>query len=377
MIPPVARMLVLLAIALVGVLGCAAQTPRAALAPDAVALFLDAERAGVSIEDPTIIDASTKRALDEQVGRGGTPTERVTRLRRWLHEGANAFHHDPTLTIDARSALRERRGGCMTHAILFVTLARHLGIEAYYVHALTAREFADRDDGLVAMTHVAIGFEDGGAEHVLDVWMPVDDWRLVRYKRIADSTALALYYSNLAVEDLRAGRLRRAERQLRFLAAKTPDVAEVWSNLVAVLVRARRYSDALAVVRQGLERFPLCKPLYTNGYLAAIGAGNEALANELVLKGRDVVEADPIFVFARGVQDYERGHYAEAARWFEQARAEKSDSVVIELWLVRAYVAAGDSQRGVAAFERARHLAPNDPRLERLVQQTPELRSTH
>jgi tetratricopeptide (TPR) repeat protein len=315
--------------------------------------------------------------MDEEVGRGGTPADRMTRLRRWLHDGPTPFRHDPNLTVDAPTAFRERRGGCMTHAILFVTLARYLGIEAYYVHALSAREFADRNEALVAMTHVAIGYEDSAAEHVVDVWMPVDDWRLVRYERIDDSSALALYQSNLAVEDLRAGRLARAERQLRFLAEHARTVAEVRSNLAAVLLRQHRYSDALAVVREAIERFPLCKPLYTNGYLAAMGVGDEALAASLIAKGSNLVEGDPIFVFARGVHDYERGRFADAARQFEHAREEKGDSVVIQLWLVRAYVAAGDPRSGAAAFERAWRLAPNDPRLERLAKETPEVRPAH
>ena len=137
---------------------CLPQPPRSPLTPDAVALLVDAERSGLALADPSAMDSEMRRAMDEDVGRGGSPRERVDRLRRWLHDGDKAFVHDPTLTVDARTAFRDRRGGCMAHAILFITLARYLGVEAYYVHALTAREFADRGEGLVAMTHVAIVF---------------------------------------------------------------------------------------------------------------------------------------------------------------------------------------------------------------------------
>jgi len=354
--------------------GCAPQQPRAPLTSDAVALLVDAKRGGIPIQDPSVMDTEMRRATDDEVGRGGSPRERVDRLRRWLHDGERAFVHDPGLTVDARTSFRERRGGCMAHAILFVTLARYLGVEAYYVHALTAREFADRGEGLVAMTHVAIGYEDASVDRIVDIWIPIDDWRLVRYERIDDTSALALFYSNLAVEEMGDGHLAAAERLLRFLSARAKDVAETRSNLAAVLVRQRRFAEALVVVREAIAQFPTFKPLYTNGYLAAVGAGDDAQAEELAARGRELIDDDPIFLVARGVSDYERGRFAQAAKSFERARSDKGDSVVIHAWLVRAYVAAGDARSGAQAFERAWSLAPNDPRLARLAEEHPELK---
>ncbi len=376
MAPPSVRTLALLTtLAMASLAACAPQSSRSPLAPDGVALLVDAERSGFPLEDPSIMDEPMRRAMDDEIGRGGSQQERIERLRLWLHAGEKAFVHEPTLTVDARVAFRNRRGGCMTHAILFVTLARYLGVEAYYVHALTARKFADRDDGLIAMTHVAVGYDDGAVDRVVDVWLPIDDWRLVRYARIDDASAVALYYSNLAIEDLRVGRPARAERLLRFLDSHAKSVAEIRSNLAAVLVRQKRYVEALIVVREGLERFPTFKPLYTNGYLAALGSGDDLLAEELAAKSKEILADDPIFLVARGVNDYERGRYAQAARSFERARSDNSDSIVINAWLVRAYVAAGDSTSGATAFQRAWQAAPNDPRLEHLAQQHPELRS--
>ena len=152
------------------------------------------------------------------------------------------------------------------------------------------------------------------------------------------------------------------------------DVAETRSNLAAVLVRQKRFAEALVVVREAVKQFPSFKPLYTNGYLAAVGAGDEAQAEELAARGREIIDDDPIFLVARGVSDYERGRFAQAARSFERARSDKSDSVVIHAWLVRAYVAAGDARNGAQAFERAWILAPNDPRLARLAEEHPELK---
>jgi tetratricopeptide (TPR) repeat protein len=336
-----------------------------------------AARDGVALADPAVMDASMRRTIDLEIGRGGSPTERIERIRSWLHEGAHPFAHDPALTTDVLTAFKTRRGGCMTHAILFVTIARYLGVPAYYVHARTAHQFAERGDELIAMTHVAIGYDDAAIDHVVDIWTPLADFRIARYERIDDSAALALYYSNRAVGDLTSGHLAQAEKLLRFLSRPAWGGAEVYNNLAAILLRQKRFDDALAVARVAIARFPDFKPLYTNGYLAALGTGNEPLAETFASRGRDLLDNDPIFLVARGISEYERGHYAKSAKAFERARAAKHHSSIIHAWLVRAYVAAGDS-RSNSAFEEAWQTTPNDPRLERLAHEHPSLSSgTH
>jgi tetratricopeptide (TPR) repeat protein len=357
------------------VAGCAQTVARPALDVGAASMLARAAKdEALVLEDPSARNAAMERALDAEVGRDGMPRERMDRLRRWLHGGSHAFHHQPGLTIPAARAFDERRGDCMTHAVLFVTMARYLGVDAYYVHATTARQFVEQGDELVATTHVAVGFAEGAEQHVVDVWTAVDGWRLATYRRIDDAAAIALYHGNLAALDMREGRLDHAERVLGFLAKSVPDVVEVQSNLAAALLRQRRYREALSVVEGALARFPTFKPLYTNGYVAAASLGDEALAAELERRGRALAEQDPIFVFARGVSSFERARYEDAAAAFEQALSAQSGSVLIQAWLVRAHLAAGHVERGVEAFARARRLAPEDARLKALALHYPELR---
>lgn len=342
-------------------------------APDGLAFLAEAEREGIAIEDPTRLDEAMDREVNAAIGGHGVPTERMTRLYHWLHGGERAFVHQPGVTSSAGAAFRSHRGDCMTHALLFVTLARALGVEAYYVRALTARQFADREDGVVAMTHVAVGFDDGGESHVVDVWTPVDGWGLARYERIDDTSALALYASNRAVADLHGPKLATATRTLAFLARRAPDVPEVHTNLVALLLRERRNEEALAVAQAALVRFPRFKPLYTNAWVAAMEAGQPETANAIEARGRALRDADPVFLFAHGVTDFGRGNYGDAARTFERALAQADDSIVIRAWLVRACIAAGDRTRGAEVFGHAWARAPNDARLKKLLAEHAEL----
>lgn len=354
---------------------CTPVTPRESMSAASADLIANAEREGLTLADPAILDADMKQAMEREVGRQGTPGERMLRLRRWLHDDKNPYQHDPLLTADAPTTFHVRKGGCMSHAVLMVTLARYLGVDAYYVQATSARRFADRGDTLVAMTHMAVGYREGAQEGVIDVWIPLEDWRLVRYERIDDDLVLALYHSNLAVEDLSPAQLPQDEKELRYLAGHARTLPQVVNNLIAVLLRQKKYEEALLTARDAIDRFPRFKPLYTNGYLAAVGSGEQAYADCLLRAARALKDEDPVFVVARGVSDFENGHYDEAAAQFEKALVLQPDSVVVHAWLVRARFATGNARAASDVFARAWRLAPEDPRLVRMLLAHPELRA--
>src|SRR2546426_11453479 len=117
--------LALAALALAACVGCAhAQSvPRRA---SGVALLTLAKQRGVPLADPAALDPSIAREVDEAVGRYGSASGRVSRLLRLLHTGPQRFRF-AGLTIPVDQAYRERRGDCITHAVLLVTLARQVG----------------------------------------------------------------------------------------------------------------------------------------------------------------------------------------------------------------------------------------------------------
>ena len=368
----VARALVCI-VALAGCGGIAASPP--ARSPRATALLVDARHQGLALEDPLVLDDAAVAMARENVGLHGLPRERMQRLLRWLHDGPTAFRHAPGVTVRAHEALRTRRGDCMTHAVLFVSLARALGVDAFFVHARVARQYLEAGDTLVATTHVAVGYREGASGYVVDVWNPVSEWRLAYYRPLDDAEALALYHSNLAVYALLDGRIAEAEATLRYLAAAAPAVEELASNLAVALLRGGRPAAALRVLDDALTRSPGYGPLYTNAYLAAEALGDRARAQRYAARGREATRGDPIFAFARGVRSFEAEDYAGAIAAFEQALSTQGESVVLHLWLVRAYLAGGHREKGLALYDRTRRLAPDDDRVRALPGRHPELQA--
>jgi tetratricopeptide (TPR) repeat protein len=372
------RNLGLLACALAGALalvGCAPTLPTT-LAPSSASLLAEARAEGLDLQDPLAIDSEMASAIEKTAATLGTPEQRLRYLVRYLGDaGYVNFQYQEGRSLTAREAFRERRGDCMAYTNLFMALARHLGIDAYFVHVSQVKNYYERSGWFFVSSHVAVGAGKGPGALIVDFSWEISDWQLSLYESIDDGAALSLYYNNVAVDHMVAGRMREAERLFRFWLAREPGLPELHNNLGVLLNREGRHAEALALLQRGMERFPSYKPLFTNGIGAARGARHPELAADFERRGQLLEQHDPFFLFARGVGLYQDDRFLLAARALEQARDAKPDSPVILAWLTRAYLSAGKRAEGIAAFQRAKALGPSERVLRDLEQQFPELRA--
>ena len=372
MILPGARLFAVAALSLLtGCLG----TPVVS-SPTAARILADARAEGLSIEDPLALDtmilAEARRALPP-VGNAGA---RNRALMAFLEErGYLKLEYTHGRSLNAEQTFREHRGDCMAVALLYTALARHLGLDAYFVHVTEVRNYYEHAGWFFVSSHVAVGHGSGPDVAVVDPTREISHWRLAFYEPIDDGAALALYYNNVAVDKMTAGRVDEAERLFRFLLAREPQVVELYNNLGVLLNRRGRHAEALAVLQGGIARFPAYEPLYTNALRAARGLHRDELVSFYERRGQEVSHDDPYFLFARAVSSYERERFALAARQFERASEAKPDSPVILAWLARSYLSAGRRREGVEAYVKARRIAPGERVLVELAEKYPELRA--
>ncbi len=376
---PARRVSVLLGSAALGVAALLpACAPPAARAPSITAAVMIAEgRAqGLDLEDPLELDASMVTEVAQAVGRSGTQEIRLRHLHRYLNDaGYVNFQYLPNRSLTARQAFRERRGDCIAYTHLFLALARQIGIPAYFVHVKQVKNYYERAGWSFVSSHVAVGAGQGPTAIVFDFSHEISDWWLSIYDTIDDSAALALFYNNVAVEQMIDGRRREAERLFRFLLARAPTVPELYNNLGVLLNRESRHADALDLLQAGMLRFPSYEPFFTNALTAARGAGRPDLVALLQKEGKSVEESDPFFLFAKGLSFYQDASFDLAASELARAHDAKKDSPVILAWLARAYLAADRRELGLEAFRRLQKTAPPGPRLvEDLQRQFPFLR---
>lgn len=351
--------------------GCA--TTRAERREDAPSLIAEAKAAGLELRNPIDLSAEAVHHLRETVGVEGTEVDRIRRLVRYLTEPTGLdFQYSSNATLSAEAAYRARQGDCMAYSNLLTAGARALGVQTNFVYVSEVPIYYQHQGLFFVSSHIAVGVGDGAYQKVYDFVSEQTDWKLALYQRLSDRQALALYYNNLAVDQMLSGHEDEAEKLLSFLLVREPVVKELYSNLGVVRMRRGDYKGALDILEQGIQHFPEYQPLYTNAITAAKRAGNASRAAELEKKGSEIAGKDPYFRFAMGLSAYQNAEYDTAAAEFEAASKALPDSIVIWAWLARAHLSGEHAREGREALRRLRELDPNHPLLVELEQQFPE-----
>lgn len=350
--------------------GCAASS-RPVRSPEQRAAELAAEvrAAGLALTEPRWLSAAARARVVAEVGRHGTPRQRLQRLARWLSEEEGLdFTYAERLTLSASEAWHARRGDCLSYSHLLAALAAELGVEVGYVQYRAPREVVGQGGKLTVITHVANLYEQDRESVLVELANEAFSVRMSDYRRLAVDEVLALHVSNLAMVRLDQGELLLAERLLAAALKVAPQLAEPHVNLGAALLRARRPAEALRVLEAALRRFPHEVALYVNASQAAAALGQAARASELAAKA-EAPWTDPFRAYVRASELLERGEAAAAAELLREVAARQPDSATTWLALARALAALGKVADARAALVRAHRLDPKHPGLAPLARQ--------
>jgi tetratricopeptide (TPR) repeat protein len=332
---------------------------RAAGPPEAPSPVLTSVRAaGLDLEDPLGVSAQTMAEVAKALSTVTSVSEKLKGLRDLLYTASGRpFEYAPHLTLTAERAYRERRGDCLAFSMLFASLARGLGVPVHFVHVRDVESYYERGGELFVSSHVAVGYGVGPSARIYDFKREITDWRLSLYRPIDDDGARALYYNNVAVDWMLAGRYDESGRLFRVLVERAPGVAEPIVNHGVLLTRRGEHAEALRVLEVGIERFPDYKPLYTNAIVTADALGRRDVVARLDAAVDRLTHEDPIHVFGRGMRFLNKGAYEAAVKELSRAHEAMPDSAVVLAGLGRAHIGAGDIAKGTAALEAAKEKA--------------------
>ncbi|MGH8480865.1 MAG: tetratricopeptide repeat protein [Nevskiaceae bacterium] len=328
-------------------LGCAsapvAVSPRSLFADS---LFAEAPRPPVG-EDPF--------TLSEDMVRFAATGMAATIRRHGLQDGIAAavkdelrLEYDATETLPAAQTFARRSGNCLSLVILTAAFARHLDVPVTFQNVYGQEAWSRSDGILFFSTHVnarlglrglpgpVIDFVDPGRGRLQQVTTRLVDEAELRAMYFNNRAAEALVdgdvgtaywwaraaidtapsYANgvntLAVVYLRHGRLREAERALRYVLEREPDNGRAMTNLIGVLSRDGRPEEAAEWQRRlaAIEPYP---PFYfLDQGLAALSDGRNEAARELLNKElRRMPYYDEVH-FALAVADLRLGDIREA-----------------------------------------------------------------
>lgn len=227
--------------------------------------------------------------------------------------------YDDTANLSAAGVFAERRANCLSLVNLYITLARHLGLEVNYQTAKVRPTWSRRGELLVVSEHInALGRLTPNGQYVVD-FTPEVELQQASAETISDQEAKALYFNNLAVEFLIEGDLVSAERIVKHALYLDPELDIAWNNLGSILGRLDQtdlaeysYQKAFWLNRNNASAISNLARLYE-------GRGEEQLA----LKYAGAVEAykrrNPYYHYMLGNAAFSDGEFADARRHYERA----------------------------------------------------------
>jgi len=257
------------------------------------------------------------------------------------------------VTRTAPGTFHDRQGNCLSFTMLFVSLARAVGLSANYQSVVVPPTWSN-DGQVVVANHVNTAVITGrGEETVVDFNLrPYQSDH--RSRRVNDSYALGLFYVNLGAEAMLRDNHAAALVYLREAARVRPDIAGIWVNLGVLYARHGRYEHAEASYLRALDVDADEPSAMTNLSLVYQALGEPKLAAEYLKRVQGYRERNPYYHFASATKAYEEQQFDVALTSLRKALRLKPDEG--DFYELRGQVEAalGKSRDATQSFERAR-----------------------
>ena len=260
------------------------------------------------------------------------------------------------VTRTARGTFHDRQGNCLSFTMLFVSLARAAGLQANYQSVVVPPSWSN-DGQVVVASHVNTVVRTArGQETIVDFNLrPYQAEH--RSRRVTDSYALGLFYTNLGAEAMLRENHAAALVYLREAARVRPDIAGVWVNLGVLYARHGRYEHAEAAYLRALDVNAGEPSALTNLSLVYDALGETQLAAEYRDRVQNYRERNPYYHFASATRAYEQEQFADALAAVRKALRLKPDEQEFYELRGKVQTALGKSRDATQSFELARSYA--------------------
>lgn len=179
-------------------------------------------------------------------------------IRGMIADGLLTMDYDPNLTYTAIETFQSRQGNCLSFSLLFASLAREADLDVTFQMVDIPPSF--RADGEIVLLNNHINIRVKGIRRDINFAGDyVVDFNTAEYngnydtEKVTDNYAIALYFSNVAVEAMQAGNSKDAFRYLKKGIETDPDVVGLWVNLGVLYSRNEHYDMAVQAYQQALS----------------------------------------------------------------------------------------------------------------------------
>jgi len=308
-----------------------------------------------------------------------------------LHDKAGlSLDYDSAVTRNAAEAFAARKGNCLSLVIMTAAFAKEMGLAVRFQNVFTDETWSRSGDFYLSIGHVNVtirgtyvepGYGQYDRDEMTIDFLPPADLGNLRYWVIDESTIVAMYMNNRAVEALIAGDVNDAYWWAREALLQDPHFLSA-SNTLGVVYRAH---GNLAEAQRALEYVLAREPANTTSMsnLAAVldQRGDHAGAQRVAGQLARIEPSPPFAYFKRGMAAMKAGDYRLARDMFAREVDRAAYYHEFRFWLALADAGLGDMEQARANMAVALENGPTKSdrdlyaaKLARLQAMTPILR---
>jgi len=318
------------------------------------------------IIQPLLISEEMRAWVLKQVTRSAPEETRLRILLESLRKSEElAFEYQAGYTGTAEEAFTSGKYNCLSFSMLFVGLARALGLPAYFLHVKQAEAYEKQGDLVILARHITAGYGFVKDRAILEFDVGAEINYLLA-EPLTDLEALALYYSNRGTEFLRAGEGQKARQMLEIAIRLGPKIVQSWVNLGVVHRRLGQIQEAEEAYLKALEVEPGNMTAYENlATLLRLKGERDAAGQMLELFNRRK-NRNPFTYLALGDLNLGEGRIQEAESFFRRALRLAKDEAETHAAMGQWALAAGKEEKARGWLKRARKLDTHNARMSEL-----------
>ena len=251
-------------------------------------------------------------------------------IRGMIEDGLLTLDYDPNLTYTAIETFQNRQGNCLSFSILFASLAREANLDVTFQMVDIPPSF--RADGEIILLNNHINVLVKGIRSDVNFSRDyVVDFNTAEYngnydtRKVTDNYAIALYYSNVAVESMQSGNSKNAFRYLKKGIETDPAIAGLWVNLGALYSRYEHYNMAEQAYQQALSIQPSNKSALVNLASTLHYLGHEEESEYYLKKVAYYRDHNPYYHYFQAQTAYQQNELEDALAYLAEAIRLKRD----------------------------------------------------
>ena len=310
---------------------------------------------------PLALSDAMRAYLAAKPIKSGRQADRRKQLVDALYHGDLKLEYDAAITRTASQAFDARSGNCLALVLMTAAFAKELGLTVQYQAVIGEEGWSRADELYIALGHVNLALEDRASpiesrilqRPMIVDFLPARDRNALNTRPIGESTVIAMYLNNRAVESMTQGRLANAYWFAREAVREDAQLVSAYITLAVVYRSVHQPALAERALQQVLERDPDNLNALSNRVLVLRDLGRHAEADTLTQRLAQLDPHPPFSYFHAGRAALREGRLDEARRLFAKEVQRAPYHHEFEYWLAVTYAAMNDPQRAAQHLQKA------------------------